>query len=216
MIYVERQRITFDLETKAHPEDELFARFSPVFEPKRSLVDPNKIKADVLAKRQDWLDESTLRAERSRILALGYTLDGGETVTCLHGEDEVRDILLPFIQLIDEKLIVELCGFNILGFDLPYFRRRCLLNRVPFPFYNSGDKWNPWTFATFDAMVDWQCGNRQDNISLDTLARALGIEERKGDWREFAKLYETDPDKALEFVRSEVRLTSKVVEAMRA
>lgn len=213
---VKPTRLTFDLETRALPEGELLLRFNPVFEPKRTLVDPNKIKADVLAKRQDWLDESTKRAERSQILALGFTTDGGETITCLHGENEIDAILRPFISVLETHPVLEVSGFNILDFDLPFFRRRCLINRIPFPFYDASNKWHPWTFKTFDAMVDWQSGNRRDPfISLDTLAKALGIEGKSGDWREFVKLYETDREKALDYVRSDVRTTAKVVEAMR-
>lgn len=220
-VRVETTRLTFDLETRALPEEQLFERFNPEFKPRGNLTDPNKIKADLLAKRQDWLDESTLRAERSQILALGFTTDAGETVNCLHGENEVDDILRPFLDGLDKTgwdndTFLEVSGFNILDFDLPFFRRRCILNRVPFPFYNAANRWHPWTFKTFDAMVDWQCGTKREPfVSLETLGKALGICGDLGDWKEFVPTYAEDKEKALDYVRGHVRATAKVIEAMK-
>lgn len=214
----------FDIETEPQPADELLARFNPVFEPAGNLKDPEKIAADIAAKLQKWIDDSALHAERGRILAFGFSVRGsGPTV--IHGEDE-EDLLFQIIASLrdaiqDGELI---SGFNIIGFDLPFIRKRCLINGIRFPWYNPLEKWNQWGFKAYDAMLDWQCGvrgggtaeqNAQTKLQrLDTVARALGVGQKTGDGANFAKLYREDRGAALEYLRNDVSLTRAVCERL--
>jgi len=137
-------------------------------------------------------------------------------VNCYEGCDE-RVIIETFLSVL--SLAVRngrtVCGFNILGFDLPFIRRRCIILGIPFEFYNRENKWQPWAFSTYDAMLDWQCGNYRDaNISLDTLSRALGVGKKTGSGADFAKLYAEDRDAALAYLRNDVLLTDAVCERM--
>lgn len=203
------KRLIFDIETKPQPADVLLEKFKPTFEANKTLKDPEKIAADLLAKKAEWLDKSALHAERAEICAVGWTADGILVEMVIDSE---FNILGKMMSILRERSLF--CGFNILGFDLPMIRRRCLLNGISFPFYDVSDKWKPWTIPTYDAMVDWQCGNRKEFISLNTLACALGVGKKNGDGKLFHKLLETDPKAAREYLHNDVTVTYNVVEKM--
>ena len=61
----------FDIETGALPLAELEA-IMPEFEPSKVLKDPEKIKADIEAKRAEWIDRAALSPVSGQVLAIGY------------------------------------------------------------------------------------------------------------------------------------------------
>ncbi len=226
-------RITFDIETRPHPDalaihEPLFTPAEiPDYKPDSRLKDPEKVaanfaevarknlgrvaeqKADVDAQREKWLSDGALRAERGQVLAIGYKLKG--EVGIFEGNE--RAILIEFLNVLAHaaKLSATVSGFNILNFDLPFIRRRCIILGIPFPFYNRTDKWKPWAFPVYDAMVDWQCGNYRDGfVSLDAVARALGVGKKTGSGKDFSALYESDREAALSYLRNDVNLTDEV------
>ena len=206
----------FDIESEALPEAELLARFNPTFEANKTLKDPEKIAADLATKRQSWLDESALRAERGRILCIGAMKPGGNQVVISEGDEDA--ILRRFITTVEAYKGATFCGFNIMGFDLPFIRRRCIINGIPFPFYNRSDKWKPWMFKTYDPMIDWQCGDyKAPYIGLVTLAKALGIPaEDDGIGAKFGETWRTNKPAALAHCVRDVELCAKVCERMLA
>lgn len=208
---------TFDIETGPQPIAGLLSTFEPKFDPDARLKDPDKVAASIAEKRVDWEEKSALYAERGELLAFGFSTgdDGGVTLDRhFYGEAEVLRIVIDSIRShADGGYII--AGFNILGFDLPFIRRRCLLHGIPVPFYNRTDKWKPWGFPVYDPMVDWQCGNHRDTyVNLDTLARAFGVGKKTASGADFAKLYATDRDAALAYLREDVRLTAAVCRKM--
>jgi hypothetical protein len=203
----------FDIETGPGDAQWQLETFEPEFKPDGRLKDAEKIAADLDGKRDAWVAESPLRAERGEVLAIGYSHDG-RAIHILRGKE--RDILRDFIAVLSlsksrENLI---CGFNILGFDLPFIRRRCVILGIDFPYYSRMDKWKPWRFEIFDAMVDWQAGNRQDSISLDKLARGLGVGKKNGHGAMFHQLLKTDPDAAMDYLTNDVITTWAVCEKL--
>ncbi len=199
-----------DVETEANPEAESI--FQPTFKPNGTLKDPEKIKADLAQKRLDWIGDGALYAERGRILAIGYNIDG-----CFYCyDDDEKSLLEGFISTIRHNVFegYTICGFNILDFDLPYIRKRCLILGIPFPFYDRSNRWNPWTFPVFDAMKDWTCGKYNEYVSLDTVARALGVGQKTGNGKDFAKLFREDKEKAIEYLSNDLELSYKFCERM--
>ena len=67
-------------------------------------------------------------------------------------------------------------------------------------------------------MVDlrdaWQLGERQARGSLDVIAKHLGIGEKNGSGADFARLWQSDRAKAVEYLRNDLQLTVKVAEAL--
>lgn len=203
----------FDIETGPLDPEWQLATFEPEFKADGRLKDPEKIAADIDAKASAWIEDSPLRAERGQVLAIGYSFNGKD-VQISSGDDE-SEILRCFTQMLathSDKLTF--AGFNILCFDLPFIRRRCVILGIPFPYYNQRDKWNPWKFETYDAMVDWQSGNRQDSISLDKLARGLGVGKKNGNGAMFHKLLKTDPGAAMGYLENDVLTTYAVCEKL--
>lgn len=235
--------ICFDIETGPLPEDELFQKFDPQFEvsaellkrepmPHKGLKDPDKVAANLIEveekhkawemecemnliqQRQDWINQGALRAERGKLLAFGYSTDGRE-VKIIHGHDEKR-VLSDVIGLIRLHKNDTFCGFNIINFDLPFIRRRCIVNGIRFPFYSRSDKWKPWIIDLYDAMDDWGCRVYGDRVKLDDLARGLGAGKKNGDGAGFAELYNTNQAAALDYLGNDILITYRVCERMLA
>lgn len=206
---------TFDVETSPAPDS--LERFEPVFEPKeeeqpripKNLKEPAKVAAaeaelpariaewerkrelSVNTAREEWFQEGALRAERGRILAIGWKTKGREVVIHHSAEDE-RAVIIQFLHNLSDAVAagMTIAGFNIMGFDLPYIRRRCLILGIPFAHYDRNEKWKAWKMLTYDAMIDWQCGVYKDKyVSLDHLMRALNVGKKTESGENFAKLY---------------------------
>lgn len=198
----------FDVETSALPLEQI-EKFMPIFEPSKVLKDPDKIKADIEKKKQDWLDDAALHATTGRILAIGIIND--EKLEILHDMEE-RDMLTKFWArfLISND---SFAGHNIRGFDLPFMiRRSFILGLTHIPNVMEGRYLSK---RFIDTMELWACGTR-DMISLDTLARALGVGQKTGSGKDFSKLY-LNPDtrqQALDYLSKDLELTKKCVEIM--
>tara|TARA_R110000868_G_scaffold346673_1_gene607801 strand:+ start:1237 stop:1872 length:636 start_codon:yes stop_codon:yes gene_type:complete len=203
----------FDIETGPLDAQWQLNNFEPQFQADKRLKDSDKIADDIASKRDEWIAESPLRAERGEVLAIGYSHDG-KVVHILTGKED--DILRNFIAILSASKSQEdlICGFNILGFDLPFIRRRCVILGIDFPYYSRMDKWKPWRFEIFDAMVDWQSGDRRASISLDKLARGLGVGKKNGHGAMFHQLLKTDPDAAMDYLTNDVMTTWAVCEKL--
>lgn len=202
---------TLDIETSALPA-EVLSEIIPEFEANKTLKDPEKIKVDLQKKADEWRDESALHAYRSRVLAIGTKRDD-ETPIVLHGMEE-KEMLLDLRRRATDLKHYLIVGHNILGFDIPFVCRRMWAHGIQPPTH-----WldcTPWRCDwAFDTMSKWACGNRDQRISLDHLAFHLGAGRKNGDGKDFAALYATDQDKALEYVRNDLILTEKCFLKMR-
>ena len=212
-----KHRIFFDIESGCLDEKKLLKQFEPTFEPDKRLKDADKILADLEDKKLKWIESAGLKAEMGQILCIGYCYDK-EPVQILHGGKDEKKALELFRDILQvaSLAMTTVCGFCMKQFDLPYFRRRCLIHGIDLPFYNHADRYNPFTLKLYDAFEDWQSGNRQDSISLDRLSRAFGGRGKMPDatGKDFAKLWISDRKKALEYVTWDVEETRFVVEKM--
>lgn len=108
-------------------------------------------------------------------------LDGWKGhVACIVANDreyEISDIkdekfmLQSFFSSLVESTLV---GHNIIGFDIPFLTKRALVLGVKLPIdYIWPRNLKPWDTKVFDTMTAF--GNGKEFISLDNLARNLGI-----------------------------------------
>src|SRR3990167_3602729 len=117
--------IILDIETVPHPDAHQWAE--PV-KAAGNLKDPEKIAADLEAKRQKQADEFGLDPDCNRIVALGFHVVGGADpeVYLMRDEFEEREHLkafwLQFTAVTDTRLVT----FNGLRFDLPVLMRRSM------------------------------------------------------------------------------------------
>jgi hypothetical protein len=99
-------------------------------------------------------------------------------------------------------------GFNILGFDLPFLVRRSWALGIPVPFWVFDGRYFNRRFS--DVMQHWQLGNRQDHISLDKLARFLGLRGKSHEGKDFANLYANNQQQALDYLKNDLKLTADI------
>lgn len=108
-------------------------------------------------------------------------LDGWKGhVACIVANDlqyEILDVkdekfaISSFFSSLTESTLV---GHNIIGFDIPFLTKRALVLGVKLPPEHIWPRnLKPWDNRVFDTML--QLGNGKEFISLDNLARNLGI-----------------------------------------
>ena len=227
------QTIYFDIETGPLPESELAALvppFDPVEVKTGNLKDPDKIAAKLAEAeanhRIDFLDKAALDPLTGRVVAVGLlkrTPHPGPLPNAerekrgefhVIGHDDEAATLREFWDVTRGEMgrINQMIGFNSNSFDLPFLIRRSWRHRVPVPFgLRRGRYWS-------DEMVDlrdaWQLGDRQARGSLDVIAKHLGVGAKNGHGADFAKLWQSDRVKAVEYLRNDVELTARVAEAL--
>lgn len=195
------KHLIIDIETGASPDAE---KFKPAFEAPGNLKDPEKIKSALAEKELAWRDKLALSATTGQVLCAGI-LSGGE-VTFIQGPE--KEIVTSVFVSIDEALSDGyVVGHNLLGFDLPFLRRRAWKLGVKIPFNLTLEKSRYWHGNFADTMLLWASGERSDTISLANLAKFLGVGEKTGNGKDFASLYLTDKTAALTYLENDLRLT---------
>lgn len=197
------QPFVLDIETAPLPLAHLES-IMPDFDPAGNLKDPEKIKADIAAKRAAWLDKAALSPETGRILCAGMLHCGNLAIA----EGEEKDILATVAGQITlawgQHIIV---GHNLFGFDAAFILRRLWANGIKGTaplFEMAGRRYNNCEWA-FDTMLAWSTDTSQ-RISLDRLAKFLGVGEKKGNGKDFAALYAKDRESALAYLENDLRL----------
>ena len=110
-----------------------------------------------------------------RIACIGYAFDDEPVQTVgTHLQMTEHTILADFAADLHGKKIDCVVGHNLASFDLPYIRKRAVINGVKLnlPFDSK-----PWGNEIFDTMLKWDA---KKFISADKLARVLGV-KGKGD-----------------------------------
>lgn len=141
-----------------------------------------------------------LTGDYGRVLTIGIIIEHhGEVIRCgCLGRDresmlfhqEERRTLSGFWKLLaafnpSRDLIV---GHNIISFDLPFIYKRSVINRV-----NPTVKLNFARYRSqpmFDTMMEWNKWDMRKLISLDELARILGLESSKNTGMNGSRVYD--------------------------
>lgn len=202
----------FDIETSAMPLDQI-QQFKPEFKAPANFKDEAKIAANIAEQEQAWGQSLALSALTSRVLCIGLA-DGLATFDVAHAPDE-RDVIERFWNWLSLKLgrSERVVGFNIFGFDLPYLIRRSWILNLEIPSIVRRGRY--WHDDLVDLMEVWKCGNYQgDRISLDMLAKALGIGAKNGSGKDFAALWASDQKAAIEYLRNDLDLVRKCADRM--
>lgn len=200
----------FDLESAPLPADKLVAAM-PTFEAPGNFKDPIKIAANIEEQRKTWLERAALDATTGQVLCVGFLTSNGFSFIG-DGESEFY-VLNEFWNICGMSLGSEgMSGFNIFSFDLPFLiRRSWILGIKPPSQLRKGRYWHP-DFT--DIMELWTCGNREQRISLDTLAKSLGVGAKNGSGADFAALWASDRPKAIEYLRNDLTLTKLCYERL--
>ncbi len=135
----------------------------------KKLADGRK----VTGKFEEYLATTSFDGAFGQIICIGYAIDD-KPVEVLQGEE--KQILKDFWAIAKGANLF--IGFNNMDFDLRFIYQRSTVNGViptknlSFARYRS----NP----IYDIMWEWRKWAREPSVSLDTLAKALGIPSSKG------------------------------------
>jgi predicted PolB exonuclease-like 3'-5' exonuclease len=140
----------------------------------QSLQDNGLLDAQIKLDESEIVKKLSLSAATAKILCLGYAIDPPADSPAQILEGDERTILENFWMLaMDANLFV---GHNILDFDLRFIWQRSIIHQIkpprdiPFTRFRN----NP----VFDTMQEWSQWGRE-RVSLDSLAKALGIPSPK-------------------------------------
>lgn len=208
------RKICFDIETGPLPLPELEAMM-PEFEAPSNYKDEEKIARAIEAKKLAWIDKAALDARTGRVLAIGHTLEGQDGVQCIDDSEGEAALLEHWWDYYRKSRNVgaHWIGHNIRAFDFPFLVRRSLKHGLCLP---SGLVANGIRYDRLivDLMEVWGCGDYKTTISLDNLAKFLGVGAKNGSGKDFYGLYKTDRDKALDYLRNDVNLVKACWEVM--
>jgi uncharacterized protein YprB with RNaseH-like and TPR domain len=209
------KNIVFDIETGPLPEGELenlMPRFDPAEVKLGNIKDAEKIKSRIAEAernhRIDFIEGAALDALTGRVLAIGLIFEDGSFSVI--GHDDEAAILRDFWRITRGSRMI---GFNSNSFDLPFLIRRSLRHRVLVPREIRSGRY--WSSTMVDLRDAWQMGDRQARGSLNAIARHLNLGQKTGQGADFARLWNSDRDRAVAYLRQDVELTARIAEAMR-
>ena len=161
---------------------------------------------------EEYIESSGLDGAFGRICCLSYAFDDGEVKT-LSGSEE--KILEEFWQIArDADLFI---GFNLMDFDLRFIYQRSIIFGVkPTKDLNFARYRN---FPIYDLMYEWAKWNTwEGRISLDALAKALGLPSSKGGEIEGKNVAQAYLDGRIKeiclYCEKDVELTRKIYKRM--
>ncbi len=162
----------------------------------------------------DAEDGSLLSPETARVAAIGY-LDAAKQRCIICYDPDEPAMLRQFWDVFktQQSAGLKLIGFNSAGFDLPFIVKRSWHHGLVIP-KNITGYGGRWCETFVDLMVLWRCGSYKDYISLDALARFLGVGEKTGSGERFYKLWETDRKAAVDYLVNDVRITAGCAKKM--
>ena len=171
-------------------------------QPNFQLLDPDwqslwiaklsKTMPENFSAEETYRDRAGIMAEFGRVvcIATGYFSEDRTTrktlfkVRAVAGEDEKR-LLEEWVGMVDKFYALfpgfRFVGHNIKEFDIPYLCRRMMALGVPLPRYLQISGMKPWETNLVDTMHQWRFGDTRHYVSLNLLARVLGIPTPKDD-----------------------------------
>lgn len=214
--------ICFDIETGPLPEEQLRAMYvEPTYEEfaascDQRWKDETKQAKFEEAKASGWLrfvDRAALDPTTGVVLAIGY-LSVGKNAVLTDLADEAKGGEIGLIQRFWQQYVKchktgrKMAGAYILGFDLPFLVRRSWILSIDIPQTVRTGRYFDQIFT--DLCEVWQCGQRFGEVSssLNTISRALGVGQKTGNGKDFAKLLAEQPEEAMAYLRQDLELTA--------
>lgn len=202
----------FDIETGPVSVDKL-ADQMPEFKAPANYKDEEKIQAYKQEQQEKWIEKAALDASTGQVLAIGVKTSNGETIIKeAVFESEIEMLKWFWDEVTITSADTSWVGYNSNGFDLPFLFRRSLVYGIQ-PGYAFRES-RYWPARFVDLMEVWACGNREQRISLDKLARLLNVGGKSGSGKFFAELYQTDRKSAIEYLKHDLEITEGVMKKM--
>ncbi len=216
--------LAFDIETGPLPEDQLRDLLPPFDEAEvklGNLKDPEKIQAKLAEAKanheSDWISKAALSPLTGRVIAIGFrNCETGQSVV-EHCDGDEAELIVKFWKKYSQCRSAprRMVGYNVHGFDVPFMVRRSWLLGVDVPrgLIEKG-KWID-SATIVDLMQLWSIGG-QNWVKLDLLAKAFGLGGKTEgvDGSMFATLWESDREKAIEYLLRDVEITAELAVRM--
>jgi DNA polymerase elongation subunit (family B) len=190
------KRIFVDIETLP-PGEEMRERFAAEL---MHHCAENRLVTSAPEKVEEEFRKLALSGEVGRVLAVGVIVErdkeilhqgiiGRDRTTRLFHLDEERT-LRSFWRLLadfnpERDLII---GHNIFDFDLSFLLKRSIIHRVRPPVRLSFARYR--SRPIYDTMCEWSQWSFKGRVSLDRLAKALGLESSKGQGIDGSRVYD--------------------------
>jgi hypothetical protein len=160
---------------------------------------------------EEYIESTGLDGTFGRIACIGFAFDDKPAETLFGPEGRMLKDFWSMAKKADLFI-----GFNVIDFDLRFlYQRSVILDVKPskdlsFARYNN--------FPIFDVMQEWIKWNSRSRISLDTLAKALGLESSKGgpvEGKNVFKAYEQGRTEEIRrYCEKDVELTREIYKKM--
>ena len=191
--------------------DDLRAKIKPPAQYKKpeSIAEWMDANADIeLAKA---IHSTGLDGAFGRICCIGYAFDDEPVQTVgTHLQMTEHTILADFAADINSRKITKIVGHNVFDFDLEFIKKRSIIKgvKIELPFLAS-----KYDSIFFDTMTKW---STQKRISMDKLARVLGIEGKVDvDGSMVWDMYQRGEDKAIaDYCSDDVRMVREIYKRM--
>lgn len=195
----------FDIETKASP---VTLKFMEQPTAPSNYKDPEKIQAYIDNKMVEMVERAALDADHGQIIAIGYKENDQDIQSMTINEMSEEDILKVFWEKYREHG-GNSCGYNIIGFDLPYIMRRSFDIGVHVPLVPYLNKYQ--TLPTCDLMgilYGWSSAK-----SLKWVAERYGLENTVPEL-EGSQVANMDNKTLKTYVESDVSLVHQLYKKM--
>ena len=203
----------FDIDTGRLPLTELEASMPPFDESEvklGNLKDEAKIAAKLewaqVKHRQDYIERAALDPMTGKILAIGE-MDAatGQPILYVGSENTIINQFWDSIRIGGGAGVQRIAGFNIRLFDLPFLCRRSYHHGIPIPTGLFDGRY--WHKNVVDLRDWWQLGDRTVHGSMDRICKFLDLGEKTGSGKDFAALFESDREAALDYLTHDLELT---------
>jgi hypothetical protein len=215
-----KTQYVFDIETVALSEEDVLA-LMPEFNPDEIKIGnrkPENAEAYIEQKRLEhkarFMERAALSALTGRVMALG--IYNPTTEDKLIVVDDERKLIETFFQRFETGLgdLTQWIGFRIADFDIPFLMRRAWALNIPVP-ARALVKGRYLTNWFVDLAELWRASSRDPElISLDRLARFLGVGSKTNSGAAFAALLYENQEAAIEYLSNDLVLTWKIAERL--
>jgi hypothetical protein len=203
--------LILDIETGPRPDA---ANFLPTPEAPANYKDPAKVAAYIEERKAALLDQAALSAETAQVLVVGLLRPGQEPIY-IYTDYEADTLRETWGKLGERRCNEVFVTFNGARFDWPMLVRRSYALGVPVPGWMPRDgRWPKRTHV--DLFEWWQAGDRQTTISLDRLARLVGLPGKTDTGARFHLMWAADRPKALAYLAHDLDLTAAIADLMLA